>query len=241
VRVQARIYARFRSVPPNQAMQILTDAHWRKKRDASHWRSLALTLALGVPTVSKRWRETQVPQGSRSIVIVLPRRQSLSQRSSFTAHNLGSHSLRSNETHSDNFGDGIDVARERLASRRWVLLRSPPDRRGCQSCAAVIHIQKTSRPFRRLCWVACPKTTALYPRGAVLRALRTLASWPGTTRGTISSCDDYQHAQRRPCSENGMSGIRSVSTHHGRWACYLWTCCCLRRAIRKHGRDRDVD
>jgi hypothetical protein len=36
------------------------------------------------------------------------------------------------------------------------------------------------------------RATALYTRRAVCQALRALASWPGTARGTVSSCDDHQ-------------------------------------------------
>jgi hypothetical protein len=36
------------------------------------------------------------------------------------------------------------------------------------------------------------RSKALYTRRAVHRALRILTSSPGTARGAVSSCDDYQ-------------------------------------------------
>jgi hypothetical protein len=42
--------------------------------------------------------------------------------------------------------------------------------------------------------VARVRSKALYTLRAVRRALRILTFWPGTVRGTVSSCDDHQRS-----------------------------------------------
>jgi hypothetical protein len=80
---------------------------------------------------------------------------------------------------------------------------------GVKTYAAVVKSRKTSSPFQRgsagypgrmqlpfiILWrgsSASVRSKALHTLRAVRRALRILTSWPGTARGTVSSCDHYQ-------------------------------------------------